>query len=210
MKHQYNKATELIKSKNYDIESLISQCDKLSNKARLDTEAPRTSGIRKSQLDKFNRINNNESNTSVPVRLTEYLSKDENGSMIKPEIWNRKVQPPKTHYQYLNNDELYKFHLNNRMNSQLKNEQAHKYADSYTTFDGEMSEKVQTDVKELKETGAKVTPWTYTGKYYPAAKRNRQRDDLVEVYGEMAINLGINNKLDTELNCSKEGQYRRD
>lgn len=43
----------------------------------------------------------------------------------------------------------------------------------------------------------------------PANKRSAMRHEVVERYGAYAIDLGLNNEFDTDLNMSPEGKLRR-
>ena len=51
--------------------------------------------------------------------------------------------------------------------------------------------------------------WAIVGANNPGAPKSRTKHALVEKYGSYAIDLGINNEFDTELNMSPEGKLRR-
>ena len=52
-----------------------------------------------------------------------------------------------------------------------------------------------------------MTKWAVCGST-PGSK-SHMKHPMTELYGSFAINLGINNLLDTELNMSPEGKLRR-
>lgn len=54
-----------------------------------------------------------------------------------------------------------------------------------------------------------ATRWTIVGANNPAAPKSRMKHPMVEKYGAMAIDIGINNEMESELNCSPEGKLRR-
>ena len=52
-----------------------------------------------------------------------------------------------------------------------------------------------------------MSKWAVCGQN-PGVK-SHNRHPMVEMYGAYAIDLGINNEMDTELNMSPEGKLRR-
>lgn len=50
-----------------------------------------------------------------------------------------------------------------------------------------------------------MTKWSLIG----ANPKNNMKHPIIEKYCDFAINLGINNEMDTELNMSPEGKLRR-
>ena len=54
-----------------------------------------------------------------------------------------------------------------------------------------------------------ASKWARVGAAAPNAPKSHMRHALVEKYGAYAIDLGIQNEMDTELNMSPEGKLRR-
>ena len=80
---------------------------------------------------------------------------------------------------------------------------------SYSTFTFEKSEEIKFHVKEMKAASYEASKWAICGPGAPNFPKSHMRHPMVEKYGGFAINLGINNELDTELNMSPEGKLRR-
>ena len=59
----------------------------------------------------------------------------------------------------------------------------------------------------MKAAANEMTKWAVCGST-PGVK-SHMKHPMVEMYGSYAIDLGINNELDTELNMSPEGKLRR-
>lgn len=79
----------------------------------------------------------------------------------------------------------------------------------YSTYDFEKAEQIKEFVAEMRTAAREATRWAIIGANNPGAPKSRLKYPLVEIYGEYAINLGINNADDTELNMSPEGMLRR-
>lgn len=75
----------------------------------------------------------------------------------------------------------------------------------YSTYSYEKGEEIKQHVHELKEASYQMSKWGLIG----ANSKNNMKHPMVEKYCDFAINLGINNELDTELNMSPEGKLRR-
>ena len=79
----------------------------------------------------------------------------------------------------------------------------------FSVYDKQKSNKMAVFVDELKFAANQATRWTSTGPENPANPKPYCKSYLVEIYGEYAIDLGINNYEDTELNMSHEAMQRR-
>lgn len=79
----------------------------------------------------------------------------------------------------------------------------------YSNFGAEQEEQAQGFIDELKLAANDATRWAIIGANNPAAPKSRMKHPMVEKYGEMAIDLGVNNEMESELNCSPEGKLRR-
>ena len=64
-------------------------------------------------------------------------------------------------------------------------------------------------VAELREAAENASRWAILGNNGPGGKKNNMKNSMIEKYGSFAIDLGINNEMDTELNMSPEGKLRR-
>jgi hypothetical protein len=80
---------------------------------------------------------------------------------------------------------------------------------SYSTFTFEKSEEIKMHVREMTAASYEASKWSICGPGAPNFPKSHMRHPMVEKYGSFAINLGINNELDTELNMSPEGKLRR-
>ena len=65
-------------------------------------------------------------------------------------------------------------------------------------------------VISLKKAAYEASKWAIIGAFAPNAPKSRMRHPIVERYGAYAIDLGLNDELNTELNMSPEGKLRRD
>jgi len=79
----------------------------------------------------------------------------------------------------------------------------------YSSYDFERAEKIREFVQELRTAAREATRWGIIGANNPGAPKSRLKYPLVELYGAYAIDLGIQNADDTELNMSPEGHLRR-
>ena len=79
----------------------------------------------------------------------------------------------------------------------------------YSTYDVEKADRIKELVAEMRTAAREATRWAIIGANNPGAPKSRLKYPLVEIYGEYAIDLGINNPDDTELNMSPEGMLRR-
>ena len=61
----------------------------------------------------------------------------------------------------------------------------------------------------MKDASYLASKWAICGPGNPSAPKSHMKHPAIEKYGGFAINLGINNELDTELNMSPEGKMRR-
>lgn len=91
----------------------------------------------------------------------------------------------------------------------ITDEQVNEIVTNYSSYDFERAEKVRELVAELRTAAREATRWAIIGANNPAAPKSRLKYPLVELYGEFAIDLGINTADDTELNMSPEGFLRR-
>ena len=64
-------------------------------------------------------------------------------------------------------------------------------------------------IAELREAAENASRWAILGNNGPGGKKNNMKNSMIEKYGSFAIDLGINNEMDTELNMSPEGKLRR-
>ena len=80
---------------------------------------------------------------------------------------------------------------------------------SYSSFTCEKSEEIKFHVNEMKDASYLASKWAICGPGAPNAPKSHMRHPMIEKYGGFAINLGINNEMDTELNMSPEGKMRR-
>ncbi len=64
-------------------------------------------------------------------------------------------------------------------------------------------------VAELRVAAENASRWAILGANGPGGKKNHMKNSQIEKYGAFAIDLGINNEMDTELNMSPEGKLRR-
>jgi len=78
---------------------------------------------------------------------------------------------------------------------------------NYSNYDFEKREAVKANVENLRAAANEMTKWAVCGST-PGSK-SHTRHPMVELYGAFAIDLGINNEMDTELNMSPEGLLRR-
>jgi hypothetical protein len=64
-------------------------------------------------------------------------------------------------------------------------------------------------VEENRLAAYEASKWARCGPSAPNAPKSHMRHSVIEKYGSYAIDLGINNEMDTELNMSPEGKLRR-
>lgn len=93
--------------------------------------------------------------------------------------------------------------------SEMTEGQMEDIVKDYSTYDIENAEQIKEFVAEMRTAAREATRWAIVGANNPGAPRSRMRFPLVEIYGEYAIDLGINTADDTELNMSPEGMLRR-
>ena len=72
----------------------------------------------------------------------------------------------------------------------------------YSSFDAETKEEINDHIEVLRRAAFEATKWSYLGAGNPAAQKKLMRHELVERYGAFAIDLGLNNEFDTDLNMS--------
>jgi hypothetical protein len=96
-----------------------------------------------------------------------------------------------------------------KLGSEISENQMKDIISDYSTYDFEKAERIKEFVAEMRTAAREATRWAIIGANNPAAPKSRLKYPLVEIYGEYAINLGINNPDDTELNMSPEGMLRR-
>ena len=80
---------------------------------------------------------------------------------------------------------------------------------SYSTFNIEKSDEIKFHVNEMRDASYLASKWAICGPGAPNFPKSHMKHPITEKYGAFAINLGINNELDTELNMSPEGKLRR-
>lgn len=78
----------------------------------------------------------------------------------------------------------------------------------YSSYTFEKEEEVKTHIADLRQAANDYSRWKIVGANNPNQK-SAMKQPLVEKYCDFAINLGINNEMDTELNMSPEGKLRR-
>ena len=79
----------------------------------------------------------------------------------------------------------------------------------YSSFNMEKSEQIQAFVTENRLAAFEASKWARIGAAAPNAPKSHMRHPVLEKYGSYAIDHGINNEMDTELNMSPEGKLRR-
>lgn len=79
----------------------------------------------------------------------------------------------------------------------------------YSNYEFEKREATKMTIAELRVAAENASRWAILGANGPGAKRNYMKHAMIEKYGAFAIDLGINNEMDTELNMSPEGKLRR-
>lgn len=96
-----------------------------------------------------------------------------------------------------------------KVQSVMTDDQVHEIVRDYSSYDFDRAEKIKEFVAELRTAAREATRWAIIGSNNPGAPKSRLKYPLVELYGEYAIDLGIQNAEDTELNMSPEGKLRR-
>ena len=96
-----------------------------------------------------------------------------------------------------------------KLHSKLNPNLVTSVVDHYSTYDVSKSEAAKEFVGELKMAAREASRWGIVGAGAPNAPKNRMKHPMVEKYGAFAVELGINNEMDTELNMSPEGKLRR-
>jgi len=66
----------------------------------------------------------------------------------------------------------------------------------------EKEEDDQDHIAELRAAAFEAIKWSYLGAGNPANKKKLMRHEAIERYGAFAIDLGLNNEFDTDLNMS--------
>ena len=61
----------------------------------------------------------------------------------------------------------------------------------------------------MRTAAREATRWAIIGSKNPAAPKSKLKQTDVELYGQYAMDLGLQNPEDTELNMSPEGMERR-
>lgn len=79
----------------------------------------------------------------------------------------------------------------------------------YSNYDFDKKESTKLTIEELKVAAENASRWAILGANGPGGKKNNMKNSMIEKYGSFAIDLGINNEMDTELNMSPEGKLRR-
>lgn len=79
----------------------------------------------------------------------------------------------------------------------------------YSVYDLTKMEQVKQRVRELRMAAREASKWAICGANAPNAPKNRMKHEMIEKYGEFAVELGIQSELDTELNMSPQGKLRR-
>lgn len=99
--------------------------------------------------------------------------------------------------------------LNRPKKSAINKNQMVDIVNYFSVYDNQKSNYMSGFVDELKYAANQATRWTSTGPENPANTKRYSKDYLVEIYGEYAIDLGINSYEETELNMSHEAMQRR-
>ena len=60
-------------------------------------------------------------------------------------------------------------------------------------------------ISEVRTAAREATRWAIVGSKNPAAPKSKMKHKDVEMYGQYAIDLGVQSADDTELNMSPEG-----
>ena len=177
--------------------------------------------------------------TSVPTKYMQPMGrnaeKDFDPDMGKPWVPKRKRGPIQKFYDYdismIGEKHVDKFRVNVKRTVEKRatagflkrleaefgagTKQANKantledIVRSYSSFTFEKSDEIKMHVREMKEASYMASKWAICGPGAPNFPKSHMRNPMVEKYGAFAINLGINNELDTELNMSPEGKLRR-
>ena len=71
-------------------------------------------------------------------------------------------------------------------------------------------EEIEDLVCEVRDASYKAVRWSYLGAGNPANRKKEGRHEDVERYGAFAIDLGLNDELNTDLNMSEAGRLRRE
>lgn len=74
----------------------------------------------------------------------------------------------------------------------------------YSNYSVEKEEEIKEHILKLRDAANNVTKYSLI-----EGTKTYMKHPMVERYGEYAINLGIQNEMDTELNMSPEGKLRR-
>lgn len=96
-----------------------------------------------------------------------------------------------------------------KVQSEINDDQVGEIVRDYSSYDFDRAEKIREKVAELRTAAREATRWAIIGANNPGAPKSRLKYPLVELYGAYAIDLGIQNADDTELNMSPEGHMRR-
>lgn len=74
----------------------------------------------------------------------------------------------------------------------------------YSNYSVEKEEEIKDHIAKLREAAHNITKYSLI-----EGQKSFMKHESIERYGEFAINLGIQNEMDTELNMSPEGKLRR-
>jgi hypothetical protein len=74
----------------------------------------------------------------------------------------------------------------------------------YSTYNFEKQEEIKLHVESLRKAAQDTSKFRMIG-----VEKTYMKHPMIEKYGAYAIDLGIQNEMDTELNMSPEGKLRR-
>ena len=176
------------------------------------------------------RISSIPEKYASPIMKKKFMVEEETGVIDEEE---RKARLAVKWYEYdyskVNVKQVDKFRLNVKNNieesatgkylhrqTMLHGEKAAKLDTSfkavvkeYSGYTFEKREEMKGQVEELRKAANEASRWAIQGPGAPNAARTRMRHAMIEKYGAYAIDLGIQNEMDTELNMSPEGKLRR-
>lgn len=75
----------------------------------------------------------------------------------------------------------------------------------YSTYSFEKEEEIRLHVEQLKKAATDTSKFRLIQQ-----KKSFMKHPMIEKYGAFAINLGIMNEMETDLNMSPEGKLRRE
>lgn len=74
----------------------------------------------------------------------------------------------------------------------------------YSNYSFDKEQEIKDHIAQLRDAATNVTKYSFI-----TGDKTFMKHAMVEKYGEFAINLGIQNEMDTELNMSPQGKLRR-